>query len=783
MQDRDFRQHSSHWGTFRARNDAGKLKIVPFAGDPDPSPLLGNFEATLDHPLRLKRPLIRKGWLENGPGPDARRGSDSYLEVPWDEALDLAAAELRRLGARPQRPDEAGLPGRNVFGGSYGWSSAGRFHHAQSQVHRFLNVAFGGYVRSVDSYSSGAGAVILGYVLANALTITRDHAYWRELAESSELILAFGGLPHKNTAVSNGGISDHCALPSMRQARARGAEFVLVSPLRDDLPAEIACDWYAPRPSTDTALMLGMAWHLQARGLVDRTYLDRHTVGYETFEAYLLGRTDGIAKTPAWAAGICGVPAGRIEALAERAASRVTFINVTYSLQRAQHGEQPIWMALVLAAMLGHIGKPGGGFCYGLSSIGNIGRPPLAVPLPTFSQHRNGVSDFIPVARISDLLLKPGGRYTYKGEERRYADIRLVYWAGGNPFHHHQDLSRLREAFSKPDTVIVHESVATATTRHADIVFPATTTLERDDIGASANDPYLFAMEKLSEPVGEARDDYAIFADLAQRLGCHEAFTEGRSAQEWLVAMYEPTRKALEEKGWPAPDFETFWSRRELALPMDETPGLIARFHQDPEGNPLPTSSGRIEIACRAIGENPHCGIPGHPVWLEPDEWLGRAETAAYPLQLVANQPATRLHSQLDFGAYSQAGKIDGREPALLHPADAAARGIAEGDTVRIYNARGATLAGARLSERIAPGVVQLSTRAWYDPVEDRASGVICRAGNPNTVTRDIGTSPLSQGCAGQLTMVEVMLHETAPASRSSSDEVRYSSSEAMSPT
>jgi biotin/methionine sulfoxide reductase len=125
-------------------------------------------------------------------------------------------------------------------------------------------------------------------------------------------------------------------------------------------------------------------------------------------------------------------------------------------------------------------------------------------------------------------------------------------------------------------------------------------------------------------------------------------------------------------------------------------------------------------------------------------------------MQLVANQPATRLHSQLDFGATSQASKIGGREPVRLHPQDAAARGIADGDIVRLWNDRGACLAGAVLSEALCPGVVQLSTGAWYDPDDPAADQPLCIHGNPNVLTRDLGTSPLAQGCTGQLTLVEI---------------------------
>ncbi|MEZ5478931.1 MAG: molybdopterin-dependent oxidoreductase [Thiolinea sp.] len=311
--------------------------------------------------------------MEQGPGPDSRRGADEYLEVEWEQALDLAAAELKRLGAGSDLPDSGSLPGAQVFGGSYGWASAGRFHHAQGQLHRFLNSVFGGYVASVDTYSSAAGSVILSLVCGEPFVLNRDHPYWQEIAQDTELLIAFGGLDVRNLAASPGGNSQHSARACLETAAQRGCEFVSVSPQADDFIDLPGVTRIAPRPATDTALMLGMAWHLQASGQVDHAYLQRYTQGYERFAAYLRGESDGVAKTPQWAAAICGVPAAQIIELADRAATRRTHITVAYALQRARYGEEPVWMALTLAAMLGHGKQPGGGFTYGLASIGNTG--------------------------------------------------------------------------------------------------------------------------------------------------------------------------------------------------------------------------------------------------------------------------------------------------------------------------------------------------------------------------------------------------------------------------
>jgi biotin/methionine sulfoxide reductase len=740
--------HSSHWGAFSVLLRGEGIEIVPHPRDADSSALLGNIPASVSHAARIARPMVRRGWLEGGPGPDRRRGRDEFVPVSWPEALDLAATELRRVSAAHGA--------RAVFGGSYGWASAGRFHDAQSQIHRFLNLT-GGYVRSVGSYSSGAATVILPHILGPQGAVAGNNVSWDELVAESALVLAFGGMALKNNDVGGGGSSRHIARARLRAARDRGVEFHLIGPLGDDLPADIEAVWHPIRPGSDVALMLGLAHTLVTEGRHDRAFLDRFCVGYKTFEDYLLGRRDGQPKDAAWAAAICGLPADEIIGLARRAAGRRTLITCSQSLQRAEHGEQPVWMGVVLAALLGQIGLPGGGFAYALGSTSNTGKPALAVPVPTLPQGRNSITDFIPVARLADMLLHPGEPFDYNGRRLTYPDIKLVYWAGGNPFHHHQDLNRLRRAFACPDTVIVHESAWTASARHADVVLPATITLEREDLGAAAGDPLLVAMHRAVAPYGEARDDYEIFAGVAERLGLAEQFTEGRSARQWLHYLYQSTCRALQARGVDTPDFDRFWEMGEIALPtLPFDGGILRAFRRDPDAAPLPTPSGKVEITSAKIGSFGYADCPEHPMWLPPSEGVGSPAAARYPLYLIANQPATRLHSQLDFGAVSQASKIKEREPVRIHPRDAGARGIADGDIVRLYNDRGACLAGAVLSEALRPGVAQLSTGAWYDPDDPASEKPLCAHGNPNVLTHDLGTSRLAQGCTGQLSLVEV---------------------------
>ncbi|MGV0156124.1 molybdopterin guanine dinucleotide-containing S/N-oxide reductase [Rhodococcus sp. GB-02] len=742
----------SHWGMFTAESVAGEVTAVhPYEGDSNPSPMLGNLAGSVRSRARVSGPAVRRGWLENGPGPSDQRGADEFVSVSWDELTELLSRELRRV---------VDTHGNNaIFGGSYGWASAGRFHHAQSQVHRFLN-QLGGYTKSVHSYSLGATGVIMPRVVGTHWKIFARSTSWDVIAKHSDLLVSFGGVPIKNTGVNAGGTSDHPTLGALDAFRARGGKIVSFSPLRDDVDGD--CEWVAPVPGTDVAIMLALAFVLASENLHDREFLNRFCVGYERFEEYLLGRTDGVPKDPRWAQKVSGVPAEFITDLARRMASGRTLVTVTWSLQRIKHGEQAPWMGVTLAAMLGQFGLPGGGFGHGYGSMNEPGLAPVPYPLPTFSQGLNPVSDFIPVAAISDLLLSPGEEFDYDGRRLTYPDIRLVYWAGGNPFHHHQDLPRLRRAFARPDTIVVHDPYWTPMARSADIVVPSTTSLERNDLSCTRNDPLLVAMQQVVPPFENSRDDYDTFADLASALGFGEQFTEGRSSQEWIEHLYSQWRPFVDADGGNTPTFEDFWADGHYRMRTEDNLVLFGDFREDPEKYPLSTPSGKIEIFSETIESFGYDDCAGHPRWYEPDEWLGGPRASQFPLHLIANQPKSRLHSQLDHGAASQASKIQGREPIRMHPDAAAARGVSAGDVVRVFNDRGACLAGVIVDSDLRSDVVQLSTGAWYDPLDPADPDAMCVHGNPNVLTPDIGTSSLSHGCTGQHVLVQIEKFEGA---------------------
>ncbi|KAA3633382.1 MAG: Asp-tRNA(Asn)/Glu-tRNA(Gln) amidotransferase GatCAB subunit C, partial [Proteobacteria bacterium] len=574
---------------------------------------------------------------------------------------------------------------------------------------------------------------------------------------------AFGGIAQKNGQISPGGAGRHVQADGLVAARQAGVEFINVGPLESDVPAIAQAEWLALRPGSDVAVLLGIAHTLHTEGLADGEFLERYTVGFDVFARYLEGAEDGVVKSAEWAAGLSDLGADRIRRLARRMATERTMISTSWSLTRQDHGEQPYWAAVAVAAMLGQIGLPGGGIGFGYSATNYVGSDAFGIPGAALPQGRNPVRDFIPVARISDMLLNPGAEFDYNGQRYRYPDIHMVYWAGGNPFHHHQDLGRLIEAWRKPDTVIAHEWCWNGLAKHADIVLPCTTALERNDLSYSPRDPYIIAMRQVAKPFAQSRNDFDIFAGIAARLGVADKFTEGRDEKAWLRWMYEETRERSARAGVSLPTYETL--QRDGWYRIEDSPEpkiMLKAFRDDPAANPLTTPSGRIEIFSRTIDAFGYDDCPGHPAWLEPEEWLG-GEPGPWPLHLISNQPSTKLHSQLDHGCHSRAAKIHDREPIVMHPRDAAARNIVDGDLVRVFNSRGACMAGAMLDDGVRAGVVVMSTGAWFDADPTVGDIVFCKHGNPNVLTRDQGTSRLAQGPSAQSCLVEIERFDAEP--------------------
>ena len=404
---------ATHWGTYRARVGQGRVQdLIGFEHDPDPSPIGKGILDVQHGSTRIHAPMIRQSWLEGGPGTRGDlRGVDPYIEVSWEQAEVLVANELNMV--RETFGNSA------IFGGSYGWASAGRFHHAQSQLHRFLN-CIGGYTKSKFTYSFAAAEAVVPHILGSYRAYLDTCTSWDSIKDNTELFVCFGGIPLKNGQICQGGTGHHYQRESLMAAAAADISFVNIAPLKSDLLDEVDGEWLAPRPNTDTAILLAIAHTLHTESLSDQGFLDKYTEGFDAFLPYLLGKDDGIAKTADWAAEISEIPAETIRSLARRMARQRTMISVSWSLTRQDHGEQAFWATIMVASMLGQIGLPGGGFGFGYSATNHIGGQFTIIPGASFPQAQNKIDSFIPVARISDLLLHPSEDFEFDGVTYQY---------------------------------------------------------------------------------------------------------------------------------------------------------------------------------------------------------------------------------------------------------------------------------------------------------------------------------------------------------------------------
>lgn len=757
--------NASHWGVFYAQVEEGRVvETRPFLERmPDAAAeMIRAIPSWLYSENRVKYPMVRSGYLKKGPASDrSERGRGDFVRVGWDEALALVAAELERVKG------EHGAQG--IYDGSYGWASVGKLHDAPALLKRML--AMHGPVTSyTGDYSTGAAQVILPHVTGDIDTRGRQTS-WSSIVEHSSLIVLWG-----NELITNNVIGyappDHCVLGPLDELKARRSKIgvVTIDPVRTETAEYVGSEWIPVRPNTDVALMLAIAHTLYDEGLYSREFVDKYTVGFERFLDYLLGTSDGQAKTPEWAASITGVEPSAIRGLARRMARNRTILMAGYALQRQDHGEQGYWMLVTLAAMLGQIGLPGGGFglSFGYDHGGAVNAPRLRGMI---RERIPGMGVRIPAARVADMLLNPGKTIDFNGRKITYPDIRMVYWCGGNPLQHHQDKNQLIAAWRRPETIVVHEICWTATARLADIVLPATTALERNDIEQIVSHParYVVAMKKAVEPLHESRSDLDIFTELSERLGFRDRFTEGRTELDWVRHFYDAARSEAAGRKLAMPEFEAFWTGDQyVEFPPAETTDYVRYedFRRDPAGCALKTPSGKIEIHSNTIESFGYDDCAGHPTWMEPSEWLGSPHSERYPLHLLSPHPKFRIHSQLGTTAIRSAYEVAGREPIWLSPIDASARGIADGDVVRVFNTRGQVLAGAVVTDRIRPGVVLICEGGWYDPEHPGEINTLDKHGDVNVLTLDKGSSSMAQACAAHTALVEVEKYRGDVASR-----------------
>ena len=692
------------------------------------------------HPDRLLYPMQRTG----------PRGEGRFERISWDQALHRLASEMQRVKA---------AYGNSALFVPYGTGSYNQTSGAQ--VARRLMNLFGGCLGYYNSYSWGAINIATPYVYGTLQTGNQ-----RQDWVNAKYILMWGWNPAE---MRDGTNSDYF----VKEARRAGARVVCIDPRLSLSAASLADEWVPVRPGTDAALMSAMAYVIITEGLYDAGFVSSHCIGFdrsqmppgletaESYSDYILGRCDGQPKTPDWAEPITAIPAATTARLArEYATTRPAVLYQGYGMQRRAYGEQAVLAGCALAAITGNVGISGG-WASGLGLQAPDGGPFWNL----FPAGENPVKATIPVFLWTEAVLR-GAELTAQegvlGADRLESSIKLIYAVASNALiNQHANINRTAEILRderRVEFIAVQDQFLTPTARFADLILPACTQFETYgcEDGWKYGDEVLL-MPQVLQPPGEARSDYAICADLAERLGIGPAFTEGRDERGWtgwLIERYRETRfpeiPALDE-------FEAS-NVGVHAKPVTQPAVAFADFRRDPEAHPLPTPSGKIELFSARLYEKKDALITPVPKYIQEWESPFGPQATEYPLQALGHHTLHRVHSTHD--------NVDWLEEAFpqrvfINPLDAAPRGIEDGDLVRVFNARGAMLLPCRLTQRILPGVVDIPQGAWWTPDKDGVD----RRGSINVLTSERWT-PLAFATAQHTIMVQVERAPTRERSR-----------------
>jgi len=737
-------------------------------------------------PNRILYPLKRVDWDPGGERNTRNRGKSKYVRISWDEATDLIAGEITRV-QKKYGPE-------GIFLQTEGHGETKVVHSAHGCPCRLLD-SMGGYTQSIRNPDSWEGWYwgakhVWGCEPVGTMNPYHSNIYW-DVAKNTDMIVWIGGDPETTPWGFGGGF-----MPSLLSYwfTELGIKQIYVCPDLNYGAAVHADKWIPILPNTDAALHLAVAHTWITEGTYDRKYLDTHAVGFDKFKDYVLGKEDGVPKTPKWAAGKCGVPSRIIKALARAWAAGATTTGHGFGgpYIRGPYSHEPARLEVVLLAMQG-LGKPGvhslfvieGTFIAYFALKKDIGQPtPQGLVRPQVQHAYRGYFPFMPMKK--QIIPKPmthdaimEGKFDIFGSSDQLLPVedqfkRYVYpvpgcheihmiWADTPCFSTcWNDGNSVQEAYRSPkiETIIVQHPWLENDCLFADIILPINTKFEEEDIGTDMlachyNSIYLEA--KCIEPVGESRSDYEAVIEVARKLGKEAEYTEGKTVAEWIKSGFDGsgvpqaglcTWEELKEKQYYVIPTDPDWQR---------FPAGMYEFWQDPEAHPLSTPSGKLEIYSQRLKDNFPDDDERQPLpkWIEKgeshDEALSSQRAKKYPLLCQSNHPRWRVHAQLDDVNWFheiETCKVRGPdgylyEPVWLHPAEAKKRGIQNGDIVRIYNERGAVLCGAYVTERIIPGVAYVDHGARYDPI---VPGELDRGGAINTITPHKGTS---RNCRG----------------------------------
>jgi anaerobic dimethyl sulfoxide reductase subunit A len=673
-------------------------RVEPWAIDKARKPCMKGraLRQMIYNPNRLKYPLKRVG----------ARGEGKFERISWDEALNIVAAEM--LKAKERYGNSAIL-----------YVNSGGNHsilNSQRTGYRLLNM-FGGCT-SCWCIVSFHGMIYSSLVTYGTRVCANS---WDDLLNSKLIIL---------WAFNPADTWFDGAAYYLAEAKAAGIKIICVEPRFTDSAAAYAKQWIPIYPATDIAMLTAMAYVMIKENLQDQDFIDRYTVGFTLYRDYLRGVEDGIPKTPEWSEPITGVPAATIEKLArEYANTKPAALLAAWASGRAFYGEQFHRATQVLAAMTGNVGISGG-WAAGHHVAFEFTSPPSMRGIPT---GKNKVQEGFP--RIKYQLTVPGAPNSNasrihfgdlwnavdKGKDGGYpADIKLIYVVQANPLSNLTANNNVgANALKKIDFMVVHEQLMTATAKYADIVLPVTTFVEQNDIiEAWLNGSHYTYLPKIIEPLYECKSDLHIFTELAPRLGI-KSYND-KTDEEWL--------KEIVEKNQHIPDFEQFKKDGVSRVKYEEPMVAFKKQIEDPENNPFPTPSGKIEIYSQMLADMDHPELPPIPKYFDNAQSRTSPLFKKYPLQAVSVHFKRGVHFQFKGLAWLR-GLIP--HAIWINTQDAGARGIKDGDQVQVFNDYGITQIPAKVTERIMPGVVMLPESGQFTPDENGVDS----GGSVNTLT------------------------------------------------
>ncbi|VUX24531.1 Dimethyl sulfoxide reductase DmsA precursor [Escherichia fergusonii] len=544
-----------------------------------------------------------------------------------------------------------------------------------------------------------------------------------------------------------------------QKMKQNGTRFIVVDPRYSDTVSSLADQWIPLLPTTDNALMDAMMYVIISENLHDKQFIETYTLGFdedsmpegvpanESLYAYLFGAKDGVRKTPEWAEKITHVPAQTIRQLArDYATTKPAALIQGWGPQRHICGERTARGSTLLASITDNVGIKGGWAAgYGGSSNRKFCVGPDMPENPV--QAKISIMNWMQAADDASKVTPQDG---LKGVDKLDSNIRLLfslagnYLANQNPDVH--QAAKLLEDESKIEFIVLSDLFMTPSAKYADVLLPETSFMERWNIGETwGTASYLILSEKLIEPEFERRTDYDWLRDVAKKLGVEAEFSQGRDEKQWIEHIWEQTRLAMPDENLP--DFATLQKTRRHLFKSAPHIAFEANI-RDPQNNPFPTPSGKIEIFSKRLFDMQDPEIPALSHYVPAFEGPEDKLTAKYPLQLITWKGKNRANSTQYANPWLQEVQT---QKLWLNPQDAKQRGISEGDSVKIYNDRGVSIIPVEITPRIIPGVVAMQAGAWWQP---DAQG-IDRGGCANVLSSTRITA-LAKGNSHQTMLVEV---------------------------